>query len=224
MGIGGQEQPIQLRFPKLSQYFTPGVIAALCLMIIGLALISYAPDWTRKWLMLDPPDILRGHLWKLVTYSLVNGGCGIVLNALGVLLCGSAIEHEWSAKSFLVLWLVVAAICGTIWTVVGLVSALMGWQVFTGVGSGACVFGIFGVFGVLFRKQKVLSFFFIMEAQQIVLLLIGIGVVLSIPRPITLVWVAGAGVGYLYVKLLFRFRYGATGKSGPKVGRFEGID
>jgi len=225
MAYGDQGAPLQLRYPKLSQYFTPAVCVFLGLQVVGVVLLTYAPNWTKTWLMLYPRDVLRGQVWKLVTYMLVTDAGGVVFGGLGLLLCGSAIEREWRSRSFAILCLVVGVVCGVLWTVVGLIIGIFSSSfVAAGWSFAGCTYGIMGAFALIFRRQKVASFFFIMEAQHLVLLIAGIGVVLSIPRPIALIWVAGAGVGYLYAKLRVGIRLPRPRKSKEDASRFADID
>jgi len=224
MDYGDKQVQVELAYSRPSQYFTPGVILLLVLMVVGLVLSYYAHEWTDAWLVLYPTDVLHGHVWKLVTYSFVNCPLPMVLNGLVVVLCGSAIEREWRTRSFLLLWLVVGGVCGVVWTLVSLIISLFGGSEYAGVGSASCVYGIFGAFGLVFRRQRVLSFFFLFEAQYIVLILIGIGLIFAIPQPMTLIWVGGAGVAYLYIKLIWRIRSGWSRKRPKEAGRFAEID
>jgi len=192
------ETRMQLSLPSPSKLFTPAVTTILVLMIAGWTIISYAPDFTLKWLALSSQGLLSGKIWQVVTYSFVNGcGSNLIFNGLIVLFIGSSIEREWRSRSFVALWLVVSATCGLVWFLVNLVG---GWN-YIGIGTGACGYGIIGTFGLLFRRKRFFALFWSVEAQYIAWLLIGIGLVLGIARPISLIWVAGALVAYIYVKI-----------------------
>jgi membrane associated rhomboid family serine protease len=191
----GQSQVV---FSSPTRLFTPIITAIIVLMIAGFALIHYAAGFTVSNLALAAQSVLRGKIWELVTYSLVNGSPGnLIFNGLVVLFMGSTIEREWGAKSFIVLWLVVAVVCGLIWMAVSLLSG----QSFIGIGTEACVYGIVATFGMLYRGTRMWFYFFTVEAQYLALIVIGIGVVMSIVQPLSLIWVSGALVAYLYVKL-----------------------
>ena len=196
------------------------MIIVLACMVGGFALLSYAPEKTVAHLALHPRGVLSGKLWQLLSYSLVNSGCGLIFNAAIVLFFGSAIEREWHTRSFLILWAVVSLVCGLIWMAVSLAG---GWEL-VGLGSSACAYGIIGAFGLLYRRRRFFALVWTVEAQVLALLLIAIGVVLSIPSPITLIWVAGAAVAYLYVRLLWHLKTGARQQDPPKRGPFVEID
>ena len=176
MADGDHRESLQLRYPKLSHYFTRGVTILLALKILGLVVSSYAPNWTGRWLVLHPSQVIRGDVWLLVTYSFVNGPWSIIFGGLGLVLCGSMIERQCRTKSLIVLWLVVGIACGIIWTLVGLLVGVfsesflssghaLGWS------SGSCVYGILGAFAFIFRRQKAATFFLVMEAQHLILIL-----------------------------------------------------
>ncbi len=194
-------QQTQIVFSSPTRLFTPIITAIVALMIIGFALVHYATGFTIGNLALVAQNFLHGKFWELVTYSLVNS-CpwNLIFNGLVVLFMGSAIEREWGAKSFILLWLVVAVVCGIIWMVVSL---LLGKEL-AGIGTEACVYGIIATFGILYRGTRMWFYFFTVEAQYLALIVIGIGIVLSIVQPLSLIWISGALVAYIYVKLRWR--------------------
>ena len=191
----------QMILPSPTKLFTPAITTIIVLMIAGFALIHHASGFTLDYLVLIARNVLRGRVWQLITYSFING-CpwNLVFNGLVVLFMGSAIEREWGTKSFILLWLVVAVVCGVIWMMISLVAG----RNFAGVGTEACVYGIISTFGILYRGTRFWFFFFTVEAQYLALIFIGIGIVLSIAQPISLVWVLGALVAYVYIKLRWR--------------------
>ena len=230
MAYGKDEQHYQLAFPKPSQYFTPGVILLLALMILGYIIASYADEWTGQWLILHPAaaGLLRGRLWTLVTYSFINPcGTPMILNCLGILLIGSAIEREWKMKSLFLLWLVVGVTCGIVWSAASLIASFFTESpmfIHPAAGAASCIYGLFGAFGLIFRKQKVLSIFFVFEAQVFTWLVIAVGLILAIRNPLSAIFVGGAGVAYFYVKFLWRKQSGWRRKPPKDAGRFAEID
>jgi len=219
------ETRMQLAIPSPSKLFTPSVTTILILMIAGWTIISYAPDFTLNWLALSSQGLLRGRIWQLFTYCLINGcGCNLIFNGLMVLFIGSAIEREWRTGSFVALWLVVCLTCGVMFFLVNLVG---GWN-YVGIGTGACGYGIIGAFGLLFRRKRFLALFWSVEAQYIAWLLIGIGLVLGIARPISWIWVAGALVAYIYVKIRWRIQsnnmYNRPASVDDRRGGFVDVD
>jgi len=204
------ERQIQLALPSPRKIFTPAVTVIIVLLIAGFTLVNYAPDFTIDYLALSAKNVLRGRIWQLITYSLVNScGRNLIFGGFLVLFIGSAIEREWRTASFLLLWLVVSLTCGVIWLVVSLATG----RNFIGLGTSACSYGLIGTFGLLFRRRRFFALFWTIEAQYLALFLIAIGIVLGIAQPITWIWVVGAGVAYVYVKL--RWRIASGGTRGP---------
>lgn len=195
------QQRLQLQFPSPAKLFTPAVTTFLVLMIIGYAIANYFLDFTLQYLVLSPSSLLQGKVWQLVTYSFINVcSCNLVFNGLTLLFIGSAVEREWKTRMFILLWFVVTVVCGLVWV---LVNFLFGWN-YAGIGTGAFVYGIIAAFGLLFRGQKILFFFWTTEAQFIAWLIIGIGLIVGIARPISWVWVGGALVAYVYIQIRWK--------------------
>ncbi len=215
------EERIELALPSPVKLFTPGVIGILCLMIAGYALLVHAPGFTVSSLALCPQKVLSGSLWQLISFSFINGGCGLAFNAFTILFIGSSIEREWRTRSFLGLWLVTSVVCAVIWI---LASLVMGREL-VGIGSDPAVYGIIATFGLIFRRRRFWFFLWTVEAQVLAWIFIGIGLVLRISTPVTWIWVGGALVAYVYIKILWRLRQGGPAKKTVSKSRgFVEID
>ena len=191
----------QINFPSPTKLFTPAITTIIMLMIIGFALVNYATEFILNNFALIAGYFLHGKIWEIITYSFING-CpwNLIINGMVILFIGSTIEREWGTRSFVLLWLVVAIVCGIIWIIVSLIAG----RPFAGIGSESCVYGIIATFGILYRGTRMWFYFFTVEAQNLALILIGIGIVLSIIQPLNLIWVFGALAAYIYVKLRWR--------------------
>jgi membrane associated rhomboid family serine protease len=203
---------VQMGFPSPSRLFTPGVIILLVLMLVGFILRTFAGDFTDSVLALNPPQVLRGHIWQLASYSLINDAMGLVFNGIIVLFIGSMIDREWRTRSFLVLWLVVVVLTGILWIAISVLFK----QGMTGMGSQSGVYGLIAAMGLLQRRRPVLG---PLQAQHMALLLIGIGMILSISRPLNFIWIAGAGISWAYIQLLWRRGYRVTQTGPAPVGK-----
>jgi membrane associated rhomboid family serine protease len=192
----GNMQEARIALPSAGKLFTPGVTALLALMVAGFLGFLIAPNAVVDMLGLNPPGVVRGRIWQLVTYPFVNGAMGLVGNGLVLLFIGSAIEREWRTAALLWLWLVVSVGCGILWVAINLATG--GYTV--GLGAAACDYGLIATLGLLFRDRQFFALFTALKAQHLAIGLIVIGIILSLPVPINLVWVAGAAVGYVYVK------------------------
>jgi membrane associated rhomboid family serine protease len=211
---------IQLALPSPGKLFTPAVTAIIVLMIVGFTLFSYANAFVASYLALSARSFIRGRIWQLLTYPLVNG-CGrdLIFNGILVLFIGSSVERAWHTTAFLILWLVVSVTCGLLWVAANLAAG----SNYVGLGTAACGYGLIGAFGLLFRGRRILAFFWTVEAQYLALFLIAIGIILGIPRPITWIWVSGAAVAYVYIKLRWRQESQAGSAGSSARGRGDGF-
>ena len=195
------QQQLQFQMPSPSKLFTPAVTVILVLMVISLLLSVLAGSFGVDLLGLSRQGLTRGMLWQLVTYSIVNPNpMQLIFNGLAVLFLGSMIERQWRTMSFVFLWLVVSVVCGLAWI---LLDALMGANNIA-VGANACIYGMLGTFGILFRGRRFFMFFATLETKYLVWILLAIAVLMSLSQPTMLIWILGAPVGYGYTKLMWK--------------------
>ena len=196
------QRRLQLQLPSATQLFTPAVTVFLVLSIIGFAVTTYAPSFTANWLALSGRGVFRGKIWQLVTYPFF-ASCVIpfIWSCVILLFMGSAVERQWKTRGFLALWFVVSITCGVLWVLMSVVVFMAFGLTPIALGNWGCMYGIIAVFGILFKKQKFLVYFFVMEGQHLAILMIAIGLVASIVSPFSLVFVAGALIAYFYTKL-----------------------
>jgi membrane associated rhomboid family serine protease len=221
----GEEQHYEITVQSPAVYFTRAGVTFILLMIAGYALACHFTDFVRAQLELSPTGVLQGRLWQLVTYLFVDeSGWSLVWNCSCVLIIGSALEREWRTRSVVALWFIAGISCALVWMAVSLVATLVAGREFTGYGADSAVYGLLGAFGLAFRRKRFLFFFWGMEAQYVVLILVAIGLILGIRQPITWIWVAGAGVGYLYLKVIWRLREGfRSGGKPAEQARFKDL-
>jgi membrane associated rhomboid family serine protease len=191
------QQQVQLHLPSPSKLFSPVVTSLLILMVIGYALIHYATDFTLQYLAISANGVFSGKIWQVITYSFINS-CpwNFIFNLFVVLFIGSMVERQWRSGGFFLLCLSISVICGVGWVLVSFILR----QGYIGIGTDAIAYGLIAAFGLLFRKQRFWFYFFVMEAQMIAILIIGLGLIIGIANPVSWVWVSGAGVSYLYIK------------------------
>ena len=198
------EVRVQSLLPSPSKLFTPGVTGIIALMIAGFLLLIHARDFTLSHLALSPGACVPGTMWQLISYSLINGPGGLVLNGLIVLFLGSNIEREWRTRSFVLLWLVISVVCGVLWLLANLIFDVN----YLGMSSGACSYGLIAVYGLIFRRRRFFALLASVEVQHLALILFAIGILLCAVAPMSLIWVAGAAVAFFYVKLRWRVAAG----------------
>jgi membrane associated rhomboid family serine protease len=197
------QRRLQLQLPSPTQLFTPAVTVFLVLSIIGFAVATYAPTFTANWLGLSGRGVFRGKVWQLVTYPFFASRVfPFIWSCVILLFMGSAVERQWKTRGFVVLWLVVSITCGVMWVLISVVLYMIfSLDLPPALGNWGCIYGIIAVFGILYKKQKFLVYFFVMEGQHLAILMIAIGLVASIASPFSLVFVAGALIAYFYTKL-----------------------
>jgi membrane associated rhomboid family serine protease len=216
------EKRYEMILPSPRKIFTPAVTVMLILIITGWTLVHYAGGFTANYLAISLQGILHGRIWQFLTYSFVNG-CpwNLVFNIIAVLFVGSAVERKWRTWDFILLWVIVTAICGIIWIII---DAVLGKNL-VGIGTDSFVYGLIAVFGLLYYRNRFMTLFWTLEAQHLAWILIAIGIILGIASPWTWIWVTGALVAYLYVKLRWRISSASSApSSGYKPGSFVDID
>lgn len=196
------QRRLQLELPSPTQLFTPAVTVFLVLSIIGFAVATYAPAFTANMLALSGRGIFRGKVWQLVTYPFFESRViPFIWSCIILLFMGSAVERQWKTRGFLALWFVVSITCGVMWVLISVVLYMIfGRNLPPALGNWGCIYGIIAVFGILYKKQKFLVYFFVMEGQHLAILMIAIGLVASIAAPLNLIFVAGALIAYVYTK------------------------
>ncbi|HPD46580.1 MAG TPA: rhomboid family intramembrane serine protease [Anaerohalosphaeraceae bacterium] len=202
------QQRLQVELPAPSQLFTPGVIGSLVLLIVGYAVMCYAPNFVVANLALSTQGVFSGKVWQLLTYPFMEPFVLNVIFGLWVIIfAGSAVERQWGTRGYLLLWLVVTVVCGLVWLLVSMALE----QPWVGGGISVACYGLIGAFGLLYRHARFFMWICTIEGQWLALIMIGIGLVLCIPAPVTVVWVGGALVAYVYVQIRWRLQ------SGPKL-------
>jgi len=217
------QQQVQFQLPSPSRLFTPAVTAILIIMVTSLvlSLLSILP--VSELFGLSRQGLTRGMVWQLVTYTLMNPDpMQLVFNGLAVLFLGSMIERQWRTMSFVFLWLVVSVVCGLAWIMLDTFMSTGG----IAVGANACIYGMLGTFGVLFRKRRFFMFFATLETKHLVWIFLAIGVLLSLSQPFMLIWILGAPVGYGYTKLMWKINSerAASMNNTKQTSRFADLD
>jgi membrane associated rhomboid family serine protease len=217
------QQQLQFQMPSPSKLFTPAVTVILVLMVISLVLSLFPVIPVGDLFGLSRQGLMRGMVWQLVTYTVVNPSpMQLVFSGLAVLFLGSTIERQWRTLSFVFLWLVVSLVCGSAWI---LLDMMLGLNAIA-VGANACVYGMLGTFGVLFRRRRFFMFFATIETKYLIWIFIAIGISMALSQPISLIWILGAPVGYGYTKLIWKIRSerAVTINDNTQMSRFVDLD
>lgn len=194
-------QEIRLDALGKGKLFTPAVIGILIALSIGYILSSTLASFCENWLALTQTNILHAKIWTILTYPFVfNCVWNTIFGAFAILFIGSAVEKKWGTTSFLILSAVIVITCAILRLIIDLITT----PVLLGNGINVFIFGYIAMFGLIYRRQKILFFYFELEAQLLAILLIAVGVIINIPTKYGLIWVLAAGVAYVYSKLRFK--------------------
>ena len=156
-------------------------------------------------LILVPAAVLRGEIWQLATYSLVEPSLlGILFGSLTLWFAGSLLEGSFGSQWVLELY-AVSAIGG------GLLASLLSFTHVFGLrpdlaatGAWAAIFGLLMAIAMRFGDQEFLLWFVLrLKAKYMVAiyLLIAVAVLLKQGNPLgALLQLTGALAGFLYVR------------------------
>jgi len=154
--------------------------------LVNFAEQAWAADLFRA-LSLTPSEALfEGHVWQVITYSVlhdITGPSHVLFNVLGLFFLGPALERRWGPRGFLQFVVFSALIAGVFSLAVGLLwPDLFGGSV---VGVSGAVMAILAAFSFVMPETTILLFFVVpVQARWIVWIAVGIDamVFLSSPR------------------------------------------
>jgi len=105
-------------------------------------------------LALHPPDVMRGHIWQLVTYMLIHDPVGPFHAIFNILFCwmfGAEFESRWGTKRFLRFYILCGALAGVFVLIWG--ALVPGeWGKLT-LGSSGAVYALFAAYAVIFPNR-----------------------------------------------------------------------
>ena len=177
--------------------------------------IGVQVSYVEEWLQLEPDKVLRGQVWRLVTFVFCHQRdqlpIGLVFDMMMLWYFGSTLERMYGSREFLWFYLFAALACGLVFTAFGfkmfLPSPLMG--------ANPSILALLTLFATHFPRQELL-FFGLIPVQIRVLLLIYVvmdfyGIVQAYSGQGTWVTVAymselwGMAFGYVYRQQNWRF-------------------
>jgi membrane associated rhomboid family serine protease len=128
--------------------------AKLIVPLTGTA-FDTAPPRLEPYLGLYPADLLRGHVWQLLTFQLLHAGpLHLVLNCVMLYFFGRVIENALGAPRFLVLYACSGVVGGLLQAALSLMFP-MHFGPGPVVGASAGVFGLIAAFAVLNRDTPI---------------------------------------------------------------------
>ena len=142
--------------PNLMLYIVAGNVIVYLLMMFT----QRADANALAFLSLNTAAVLRGELWRIVTYVFVPGSSNMFMLLISLYFyywIGSTLEREWGTPKFTLYY-----ISGVLLTAVGvLVASLISGQNYVVSGSAYVNLSMFFAFAVLFPNAQVLLFFII---------------------------------------------------------------
>jgi len=188
-----------------------GLLIANALIFFVPSLFGLQDSWS-DFLKLQPRAvILGGQVWQLVSYMFLHANFQhLFWNMLMLWMFGTALEHLWGTRPFLMYYF----ICGVGAALLQTIVAPTSYHLVLGA-SGA-IYGVLLAYGLVYPDQIVLLFFVLpMRMKYVIWLAIGTSLVLSLvsvpgDSVAHLVHLGGALTGWLYLKQ--DWRMGAFGK------------
>jgi membrane associated rhomboid family serine protease len=106
------------RFPAVVVWLSAGILAASCLAAldfrVGFKLLRFVT--------LQPDLVLRGQVWRLVTWSFFElSPLGLIFGCVLLLMIGRDLADSWGARRFLGAYVVLTVLVGALTVLVGLV-------------------------------------------------------------------------------------------------------
>ena len=105
------------RFPAVVVWLAGGILGASC-----LGALDYRVGFKLlRFVTLEPDLVLRGEVWRLLTWSFFElSPLGLIFGCLLLLMVGRDLADAWGARRFLVAYVVLTAIVGVATVLVGL--------------------------------------------------------------------------------------------------------
>lgn len=98
----------------------PGTLALMLLhAVVWLLAQPMEPAFGRA-TALVPDAVLRGEVWRLLTYALEDNLRGVLFTLLALYFFGAAVEREQGRRRVWMLWGVSTVVVGTVFTLLGL--------------------------------------------------------------------------------------------------------
>lgn len=133
----------QIALPRLTPAVKWMLIGLGVLFVLQLVTQNWLPEWIAVQLthaLLYPHlVVLRGQLWRLLTWPLIQpGGADVsasLFSAMALYFFGTDLEEQWGTRRFLLFTVLCIGLCGLIATLYGLVHSVFFTQPVFGVSS-----------------------------------------------------------------------------------------
>ncbi len=188
--------------PNLMLYIVAGNVIVYLLMMFT----QRADANALAFLSLNTAAVLRGELWRIVTYVFVPGSANMFMLLISLYFyywIGSTLEREWGTPKFTLYY-----ISGVLLTAVGvLVASLISGQNYVVSGSAYVNLSMFLAFALLFPDTQVLLFFIIPIKMKWLAIIDGVLFAVEIISSLTAGYWAGVVLPIVALLNFFAFIY-----------------
>ncbi len=152
----------------------------VCRWIIGLCVVVFIGQHiesleTSRWLALNSAEVMRGQIWRLVTYAFCHDTKGLmhlVFNMVGVWWFGRPVEDRMGSREFLGFYLAAALFSGL--AHMGLEAVFLNQASIT-VGASGAIMAILATYAMWYPRQQVLLMALIpLEIRWMIALLVAL--------------------------------------------------
>ncbi len=206
------------------------VFALICIVVFVMQqVLEHVPFMVRHPFIepfsyifgLHPPLLAQGFFWQPLTYAFLHGSqWHLLLNMLGLVLFGLALEGELRTRRFLLIFLGSSVLGGLFWALGEWL-----WTCYTGapaygtcIGASGGVYGLIGAYTALYANRKLLVLLYFIPLRLrgktlalVILLLTVLDAILRFTNTAYAAHFAGLVIGWLIGKHLLRQGYGEAG-------------
>lgn len=134
-------------------------LMTLTVIVYFLQLMGLPGMFLTAWGALIPEMLLRGQVWRLMTYGFLHDASlfHVAFNMLGLWFFGRELEELWGSKKFLIFYLFAILFSGLF----GLLNIPLGHGGIPIIGASGAVYGVLLAYAVLFPGRELLLYFMI---------------------------------------------------------------
>lgn len=172
------------------------------------------------WFALSTDGLGHGFAWQLLTFQFMHGGLmHLLLNSWGIYVFGRAVEDAVGGARWLQLYLM-SGVCGGLVQIAGNLVLPRFFGDVPLVGASAGLYGLIGVFALLFPQQRLtLLLFFVLPvtltARMLVIfsaVIAGLGLLLGGDNVAHAAHLGGLGAGMIFIRLMLAGRWPSFNK------------
>jgi len=216
------------RFPAVVVWLSGAILALSCLAALDFR-VGYQ---LLRFVTLEPDRVLRGEVWRLVTWSFFElSPLGLIFGCLLLLMIGRDLADAWGTRRFLGAYLVLTTIVGALTVLVGL--AWTEVRLFSYVTIWPVLEALIIAWAIWFPSRQILVYFVIpLSGRNLVLMTIGgtlvFALLLSISLFVPHFLAEGVALAYLRVpaigRMFQRLSLGVRGGQRRRATHLRAVD